>query len=386
MINFNTVAFVVSCITFSAVNTTPCLFQKFPQLQTYISHITLCDLPTPIFKLQNFGDHIGCNSIFIKRDDLTGTDKGNGLRLFGGNKPRKLEFLLADAVNNEAETIITYGCAGSNHALATAVYAHELGFKSIVMLKDQPSSYTVRHNLLLDLYYDAQVQFFFNNEVRDAASNALLKTDNRAYLIPTGGSNTIGTLGFVNAAFELADQVKAQIIDEPDFIYVATGSCATAAGLLLGLQVAQMKSKVVAVTVSDGDFLSKIKELFTETVERLHALDGTFPLVTFPEESLIINKKFCGTQYGLFISEGVEAALIFKNTENINLEGTYTARPIAAIIDDVAQGFMNDKTILFWNTYCGIDYSYLTDGIDYKNLPQEFHCYFEHDVQPLARQ
>lgn len=379
--------FITSLISLG-IRAEPYLFKKFPHLQNTISHIPLCDLPTPVAKLHNLSEQTGA-SIFIKRDDLTGKQVGGGLRLYGGNKPRKLEFLLADAQAHNAKTIITYGCAGSNHALATAVYAHELGLKSILMLKNQPNSYVVRHNLLLDNYYGAQLKFFPNNTERSEAAQEILKNDASAYLIPTGGSNAIGVLGFVNAAFELTDQVTRKEIPEPDVIYVATGSCATTAGLLLGLQAAQMKSKIVAICVepeeSPDEFLVTIKQLFKQTNELLHRANASFPLFEFPEDALIMNKKFCGTEYGLFIPEGAAAISLFKDAENIKLEGTYSAKPIAAIIDDATQGFLQDKTVLFWDTYCGIDYSHLTNMHDYKKLPQEFHTYFETDVQPLAQ-
>ncbi len=382
----------ISLLIISFVITTaygePYLFNKFPHLQEKISHIALCDLPTPIIKLENFGNRIGCDNVFMKRDDLTGKSMGGGLRLYGGNKPRKLEFLLADAVQKNAQTIVTYGCAGSNHALATAVYAHELGLRSILMLKDQPNSYVVRHNLLLDTYYQAQLQFFPNNATRALAAEELLKADAHAYLIPTGGSNALGVLGFVNAAFELAHQVALHETPEPDFIYVATGSCATTAGLLLGLHATQMKSKIVAVCVEPeeeaDEFLLNIKKLFMHTNEMLHALDASFPIIEFPEQDLFLNKQFCGTAYGLFIPEAADAITLFKDLENINLEGTYSAKPIAAIMADATEHALCDKKILFWNTYCGIDFSHVTAMSDYKQLPKEFHRYFEQDVQPLA--
>jgi D-cysteine desulfhydrase len=421
--------FVESIATVCALNAEPYLFTTYPQLKTVIPHIPLCDLPTSIIKLNHFGEHIGCKNVYMKRDDLSGkktdrTDTDNGFRLYGSNKPRKLEFLLADALQHNAQTIITYGCAGSNHALATAVYAHELHLTPILMLKNQPNSYVVRHNLLLDAHYGAQLQFFPDNATRDVAADELLKNDTSAYRIPTGGSNAIGALGFVNAGLELAEQIKAGEITEPDFIYVASGSCGTAAGLLLGIQVAHLKSKLVAVCVepeeTKDEFLVKIKELFIQTNKKLHAADESFPLVEFPAEDLLLNKKFCGTQYGLYTPEAALAMKLFASLEDIQLEGTYSAKPIAAIMDDALHGYamsektehdgatlsnpthenashenatrggevysdIRDKTILFWNTYCGIDFSPLIDGADYKKLPKNFHTYFEEDVQPLAR-
>ncbi|MGE0010166.1 MAG: 1-aminocyclopropane-1-carboxylate deaminase/D-cysteine desulfhydrase [Candidatus Babeliales bacterium] len=364
------------------------LFEAFPQLKAQIPHITLCDLPTPVMQLESFGNYIGHENIYIKRDDLSGTYKGNGFRLNGGNKPRKLEFLLADAIAHDAETIITYGCAGSNHALATAVYAKTLGLNSILMLKPQPNSYTVRHNLLLDLAQDADIRWFANNTTRADAAQELLFEDPHAYLIPTGGSNAIGGLGFVNAAFELYEQVKQNEVPMPDYIYLATSSCATTAGLLLGFKLLDMPTKVMAICIEPEDYpgqlLHTLEQLFKAVNQKLHEADASIPVVDFPHDHLIINKKFCGTTYGLFIPEGQNAAQVFKDTENIRLDGTYSAKPVAAIIDDVQAGLLQDKVVLFWNTYCGIDYSYMTHMAQFHALPHEFHCYFEEPVQPFA--
>lgn len=372
--------FIISFIL-TVVNADPYLFKQFPQLQQTIPHSELGDLPTPIMKLEHFGNEIGCNTIFIKRDDLTGKRVDQNNRLYGGNKVRKLEFLLADAIKKNAQTIITYGCTGSNHALATAVYAHELGLKSILLLKNQPNSYVVRHNLLLDTYYGAQLQLFADNAIRNAAADEMLKADHTAYLIPTGGSNPIGAIGFVNAAFELAHQIASHEIAEPDLIYVATGSCGTTAGLLLGLKAANIQTKVVGVCVEpeikENMFLLRIKELFEKTNELLHARDASFPLLSFPEDDLILNKKFCGPEYGLPTPETVKAIVVFGQTEHINLECTYSAKVAAAIMDDAAAGKLQDKTVLFWNTYCGIDFSHLFKADDYKKLPPAFHRYFE---------
>ena len=378
---------LIACTIITTAHGETYLFKQFPQLEAQIPHVVLCDLPTPIVRLESFGNYIGCKNLFMKRDDLTGKDMGGGLRLYGGNKPRKLEFLLADALRQNAQTVITFGCAGSNHALATAVYARELGLNTILMLKSQPNSYVVRHNLLLDNYYGAQLNFFSNNAMRALAAQEILKYDTGAYLIPTGGSNPIGALGFVNAAFELAHQIESQEVAEPDQIYVATGSCGTAAGLLLGIKAARLTSKLIAVCVepegAPDRFLLNIKRLFLQTNEILHALDPSFPIIEFPTEDLIINKKFCGSAYGLSMPETAAAIRMFKDTENITLEATYSSKPVASIIDDAKNGLLQDQTVLFWNTYCGLDFSQLTNKMDYRNLSSEFHLFFESDAQSL---
>lgn len=369
------------------------LFDAFPGLQANLPHVTICDLPTPIIELEQFEAFVGHKNVFMKADSLTGARVqlcDGSFHLYGGNKPRKLEFLFADAIAKNATTIITYGCAGSNHALATAVYARELGFEHcVLMLKDQPNSPVVRHNLLLDWYSGAELRFFPNNQVRSAASAALMNNVPGCYLIPTGGSNEIGAIGFVNAAFELREQIDQGLLQEPDVIYIPVGSCGTTAGLLLGLQVAGLKSKLIAVGVEpeevENEFHDTTRALFIKCNALLKSLDSSFPIIEFPEERLTINKKFTGVQYGLFTPKVVEVIKLINHLEGIRVEGTYSAKPIAAIMDDVANGVIGqDDVVLYWNTYCGIDYSGFTYAVNYKDMPVEFQKYFETDIQPLS--
>ena len=384
------VAAAFSCIAYAGDSVY--LFNAFPGLQAHLPHISICDLPTPITRLEQFSDYVGCKNVYMKADSLTGKRVSvcdGSFHLYGGNKPRKLEFLFADAQAQNATTIVTYGCAGSNHALATAVYARELGFNNcVLMLKNQPNSPVVRHNLLLDWYCGAELRFFPNNQVRSTAAAELMNNVSNCYLIPTGGSNEIGAIGFVNAAFELKDQINQGLLQEPDVIYIPVGSCGTTAGLLLGLQAAGLKSKLIAVGVEpedvENEFHDGTKALFIKCNALLNSLDSSFSIFEFPEDQLTINKKFEGTQYGLFTPEAVAAIKLINRLEGIRVEGTYSAKPIAAIMDDLASGALTDETILYWNTFCGIDYSDLTRQVNYQEMPVEFQRYFETDIQPLS--
>ena len=365
------------------------LFENYPKIKNNLAYVSFCDLPTPAYKLENLGKYLGYENIYIKRDDLSGLRLLNGDHLFGGNKPRKLEFLLGDAQKQNAKTIVTYGCVGSYHALATAVYANYLGLQSILMLKRQPNSNAVRHNLLLDKYYNAQFLFYPNNQVRNNDLQKLLLQDKQAYFFPTGGSVPLGAIGYVNAIFELKKQINVGILPEPDLIYLPINSCGTTAGLLLGIKAAKLKTKIIAVAVEPAEvkdqFEIETKKLFNETNQLLHSLDESFGLFEFPQEKLVVNKNFWGVEYGLFTKEAIEAKKLFKKVEGITLDGTYTAKAMAALIEDVQSGKIKNEIIVFWNTYCGIDYSDLTKTVDYKEFPQEFHKYFQEDVQELDR-
>lgn len=205
------------------INSVP-LFENFKELKDTVPYVQLANLPTPIDRCRNLEKVLKLDSIFIKRDDLTGSSD-----LYGGNKVRKLEFLLGDALKNGAKKIVTFGCVGTNHGLATACYANKLGIDCLLMLKHQPNSPVVRQNLLMDHYFNAKIEIFPNNQARKIALDTLLATDKDSYFFPTGGSVSLGALGYVNAAFELKEQIQKGSMPKPDVIYLPIGSCGTAA-------------------------------------------------------------------------------------------------------------------------------------------------------------
>jgi len=368
---------IVLCALWTLSSFCTPLFDQHRDLATKIPYIALAQLPTPVEECRNLEKALQHPHLFIKRDDLAGSDT-----LYGGNKARKLEFLLADAVQKGAKKIITYGCVGTNHGLATACYAHQLGLDCLLMLKHQPNSPVVRQNLLLDHYFGAEIALFANNAERNTAAQALLQSNDEIYFFPTGGSIPLGALGFVNAAFELKEQIEKGQLPKPDYIYIAIGSCGTTAGLLLGLTMANIDSKIIAVGVepewAPDCFLEKTKSLFADTNQLMHNLSDTIPLYAFPDTQLEINKRFCTTNYGVWTPETDAATALMIETEHIVMEGTYSAKVIVALQEDIQQSIRKpNDIILIWNTYCGLDFSHLTRTVNYKNLPAQVHGYFE---------
>lgn len=353
------------------------LFDQYSSLKSQIPYIPLAQLPTPVHACHGLASVTGHTSLFIKRDDLTGT-----CMLYGGNKVRKLEFLLADALAHNATRVITYGAAGTNHGLATACYCHTLGLSCLLMIRHQVNSPIVRQNLLLDHYFKSEIAVFTSNADRNAAKEQMLLTDPDCYFIPVGGSVPLGAIGFVNAAFELQQQIAAGLLPKPDYIYLPIGSCGTTAGLLLGLALAKIDAKIIAVAVepeyAPDAFLEKTKQLFLQTNLLLHTGDASIPLCDFPESQLCINKYFCTVRYGVSTPESDNARALMDQHEGITLEGTYSAKAVAVLLDDIKHQIIQPTdVVLFWNTYCGIDYSHLIASIDYKELPSELHTYFE---------
>ena len=366
------------------------LFENYQLLGQKLPYVSLGDFPTPVQKLGPLGKQLGLDNLFIKRDDLTG-------RVYGGNKIRKLEFLLGDALRSGVKEVLTFGAAGSNHALATTIYARQMGLKSISMLIPQPNADYVRRNLLMSYHYGAELHLYSPNRfIKVTATPAViyqllrhgLKEGHWPRVIPMGGSSPLGAVGYVNAAFELNDQIMRGEILEPDYIYIASGSMGTAAGLLLGLRTLNSKTKVVAVRVNSERFVNVkgLIKLIYKTNSLLSSMDPSFPNFDFRDTDVEIRQGFFGNQYALSTEAGMEAMSLMNRYGAIKLDGTYTGKTFAALIDDAKKLNLRNKVILFWNTYNSVDFSEIIAAIDYHVLPQSFHRYFEEEVQPLERE
>ncbi len=378
-----------------AIQNRPPLFKQYPALQQTLPYISLGNFPTPVQKLTKLGTKIEFNSLYIKRDDLSGycdathSKKNNspwpaGLPWYGGNKVRKLEFELAKAKAHGAQSIMTFGVVGSSSVLATAIYAHSLGMPCIAMTKPQYNSPIVREKLLMHLINGTELHYHPNNPWRDVGTinnwwEHKQLQGNFPYLIPTGVTTPLGTVGFVNAAFELKDQIQKKEMPAPDVIYIATNSMGSMAGLLLGLRAAGMKTGVIGVPVEPYDFNAFKKEmlqLIIQTNQLLHASDKRFPLFNWTTQDIQLNSNFAGQSYALPTPAGSHAVALLKETEKIQLDNTYTGKAFAAMLDDIKKGVWKNKNVLFWNTYCGLDFGKQLNKADYRKLPHCFHRYF----------
>lgn len=359
------------------------LFESFPALGYKLPHVSLASLPTPVQKLNDIIEG-STNQVYIKRDDLSG-------EVYGGNKIRKLEFLLGDALKKNYKAVMTAGADGSNHCLATAIYAKKVGLKSISMLRSQLNARYARKNLLLSKYYNVEFHHYKNKHtwtwgIKFQRLLHGLKTGKMPYFIPIGGSSPLGGLGFVNAAFELKEQIDNGEIPEPDYLYVASGTLGTAAGLTIGLKALGLKTKVVSVRVNDVSRINmELMLRYLEDVQNiLNSVDDTFPKISYSEDDVFFNHDFFGPRYGEFTPEGMAAVNLLDEKYGIRLDGTYTGKAFAALLHDLSH-VHRDKIVLFWNTLNSRDFSDIISKIDYRTLPEPFHIYFESEVQPLDK-
>lgn len=361
------------------------LFTRFPALKEGLPYAALGDLPTPVQRMRGLEYALGADAptLFMKRDDLSSP-------LYGGNKVRKLEFVLARARQAGYSSVLTFGAAGSNHALATALFARQLGLGCISVLVPQPNAMYVRSNLLMHFKAGAELRHYGGMPGAAVGSIAALlrhwrRTKRFPYLIPPGGSSPLGVLGFVNAGVELREQVAAGLMPEPDLIYVASGTMGTAVGLALGLRAAGLRSQVMAVRVTDALFTSirRARRLFNAANRLLCQAAPDFPQCAFPLDSFQFRHEFFGKAYAFYTEEGMRAVRLLRETEDLAIEGTYTGKTLAALLADADSRKLRGKTVLFWNTYNARDFSADIAGMDYHTLPPAFHRYFEDAVQPL---
>lgn len=366
------------------------LFEEYPLLAKSFPYISLCELPTPVQKLEKLGSELGVGNLYMKCDNLSG-------KIYGGNKPRKLEFILGKALRSDAREVMTFGGAGSNHALATAIYAQQAGLNSISMLMPQPNARYVGRNLILSHYFGAELHccgaglesilkkpLLYPSTLYQLLRHRL-KRGALPQIIPTGGSSPVGITGFVNAALELKKQIENREMPEPDCIYVACGTMGTAAGLILGLKAANLKTRVVPVRVT-GERLANARgmiRLINNTNSLLHNIDNSFPIFEFSSADIGIRHEFFGKGYAFFTKKGMEAVYLMEDCEGIKLEGTYTGKALAALIDDAKNERLQNITALFWNTFNSRGFPESITDIDYHDLPGCLHRYFEEESQPL---
>lgn len=361
------------------------LFQQYPQLAGSLPREILGNFPTPVEPLKELGAKLGLKSLYVKRDDITST-------LYGGNKVRKLEFIFGQALQAGVKEVLTFGGAGSNHALATAIYARRLGLGCINMLVAQPNARSIGPNLLFSHRSGAELhhkdtQFQLATATIKQLIRHRIKAGRFPLMIYPGGSSDFGTVGFVNAAFELAQQIEGGESPEIDTIYLALGSTGSAVGLALGLAAAGLAIEIIPVRVAERKFAgaARFRRHFKRVNMLLHRHDPTFPLMPLPNSVANIRHEFFGGMYGLFTEAGMEAVKMMADHGDIKLEGTYTGKAFSALIADARNGALKGKNVLFWNTYNSSDFSADIKDVAYHELPKEFHRYFESDVQPLDR-
>lgn len=296
--------------------------------------IVLLGEPTPVHEMDGLRDALGGGPrLLVKRDDVIPFG-------FGGNKVRKLEYVLAEAVDAGADTLVTLGGLQSNHARATAAAAASLGMRCVLIINGAPQERPTG-NALLERLLAAEVEYIASrNERAEASARVMARLHDegaKPFLIPLGASTSTGAIGFVNAVGELVGQGIT-----PDVIVHAGSSGGTHAGLVAGVALMRLPTRVIAVSADDpADQIAAGVQRIIRGIDELDGFDG----------ELEIDDTRVGAGYGVPTDDSREAQQLAARREGLFVDHTYTAKALGALITYIREErFSSDQTVLFWHT------------------------------------
>jgi len=316
------------------------LLDKFPR-------VSLAHLPTPLEHLPRLSKHLGGPDIWVKRDDCTGLATG-------GNKTRKLEYSMAAALEEGANTVVTVGAIQSNHVRQTAAAACKLGLRCEVLLehrvKEPTDAYANSGNVLLDRIFGAKLREYpggtdFDKAMTEVADE-VKQQGGKPYLIPGGASNEVGALGYVNCALELLEQASEQGLSI-DQLVTATGSAGTQAGLIVGLKAMHSDIPLLGIGVNAAKDAQeeKVFKLACETADYI-GMPGILA-----RENVVANCDYVGAGYGLPTEGMNEAIMLLAHLEGLLFDPVYSGKGLAGMIDLIRNGELgNAKNIVFLHT------------------------------------
>ncbi len=316
------------------------LLSRFPR-------VSLAHLPTPLELMPRLSEHLGGPNIYVKRDDCTGLGTG-------GNKTRKLEFLMADAVAKNADVIITQGAVQSNHARQTAAAACKMGMDCELIFENRVESpsdpYMNSGNILLDKIFGAKRRDVDKGTDMDAAmeevAEELRSNGKTPYIIPGGGSNRIGALGYVDCALEFQSQANNEGI-VIDHVVHATGSAGTQAGLIVGLKATNANIPLLGIGVNAPQDVQeeKVYKLAVETADYVGA-----PGVV-QREDIVANCDYVGEGYGIPTIAMNDAVMLLARLEGLLFDPVYSGKGLAGMIDLIGKGYFEGaRDIVFVHT------------------------------------
>ena len=310
--------------------------------------------PTPLYRLDRLSRELGVE-LYVKRDDFS------GMSLFGGNKIRKLEFLLGDAVAKGCDTVFTYGATQSNHAMQTVTACRRLGLTPILYLNAyvQPDEQDIRSNMLLDRIMGAELHVVESlpgeteaqtearcRELGRAHAVALQEQGHRCYDVPMGGASPVGSTGFIGGYLEFAQQCE-ELGLKPDYVYTATGTGGTLAGLVAGHRLLEGQEDIVAIAVSpkDAGYEARCAELGNQALAmlgegaRLSAADFT------------VDRGYYAPGYEQPNEAATKAIRLLARTEGLLVDPVYTGKAFAGLLDHVRTGKIpQGSKVVFWHT------------------------------------
>jgi D-cysteine desulfhydrase family pyridoxal phosphate-dependent enzyme len=311
--------------------------------------------PTPLHKLENISKDLGVN-LFIKRDDFSGRN------LFGGNKIRKLEYLLGKAKQQGCEYVVTYGATQSNHAMQTVAACRTLGLKpSLYLVAIVPvNEEDLRSNLLLDQLFGAEIHIVTpmageseeraeerSFELGKARQAELEATGHKCFDIPLGGANFLGSTAFMEGFVEMTDQMTALNL-HADYLFHATGTGGTLAGLIAGKKAINETTKIISINVSakDNSYLVKVADLANEALEHLNLTTRVDPFA-----DLCMDLNYYAPGYEQPNQASTEAIKYLAQMEGLLIDPVYTGKAFAGLLDYIRSGKIPcESNVVFWHT------------------------------------
>ncbi len=347
----------------------PLLFERFPKLQEAVPWISLGEFPTPITRLANVENELDTDcELWLKREDQSSS-------LYGGNKVRKMEFVLADALGRGCDSLIGVGGIGSHQCCATARFAKEFGLAHRAAMFPQPVTAHVQQNLRYNLWCNTGLLYspgYASTVLKIPSAYQQWQEDGRKpYFIYLGASTPLGTLGFVDMMLELREQIDAGMVSRPDRIYTAAGSSGTLAGLLLGQKLAGLEDiEIVGIATADRATANRLTldYLSDSALANLRSIEPAIAASAEPPwSSMEFDRSHFGGTYGIPTHEGMAALEMLERLEHVTLEATYTAKTMAAMLADARRE--SGKKLLMLHTYNGAPYPDDMPGLEH--LPEE---------------
>jgi len=325
--------------------TDPYLHQLFPSLRATLPHLRLGDGPTPVRPLRNLAP-VG-TELWLKDDGRY----GNGG--WGGNKVRKLEWILPDVLRRGRRSILTVGGLGTNWGLATALYAREQDLDTALALVDQPVDEHVRAQLARLEASGASLHFTHTPARTVAALPWLIarhaQRGRPPYLLPAGGSSPIGALGYVETALEIAHQVRAKELPEPSHVVCAVGSGGTVAGLALGLRLAGLSTRAVGIVVNDKLKLDGVvlTRLAQRSAQLLQVRGADLQIEPMSPSNIDVHTRWLGPGYGHALA-GVDGIIQqARESEGLILDPVYTGKAMAGVLELIGAGALGSGPVLY---------------------------------------
>lgn len=347
----------------------------YPKLATRLHKMSFASIPTPIAR-HSVRDGQRERQIWVKHDDATSD-------LYGGNKVRKLEYILQRATERGARRIATFGAVGSNHALATAILARSCGFECTCFLAHQKPTPNIPRTLNKHLQLGTEM-LRWGGSVNTLELFRRYLQGRHTWVVPLGGTSWLGVVGFVNAGLELAAQIDDGLMVQPQRIYIANGTMGSVAGLALGLALAEKAIDIHAVRVADNRYThpAVLARIMAKTATMLHRLDASIPADLSGRVRVVWRDEFFAGGYAAVDAATHSAVDVARKRFDLQLETTYTGKAFAALLADM-RGDAELSDCLFWNTYNSAPLSVSDETPDTSAaLPQEFMCYFNDRVNP----